>query len=259
MDSIKLLNIDFSYSKNGNTQFSISDLNFEIQSGDFISILGPNGSGKSTLIKIIANILKPSKGTRTLNNLVYEKISKRNFAKHVAYVPQSSSTNFPFSIFEIVMMGRSPYLNFMGIHKKNDEELVNKTLELFEIDHLKNKGITEVSGGEAQRALIARAIVQNPKIILLDEPNTHLDVKHQLSIFNTLAELNRKKKLTVLTISHDLNLSNRFSSRIVLMKDGEIIYNSSPDKALTEENICKIFDVKAEIISGINNNIINLY
>ncbi len=122
------------------------------------------------------------------------------------------------------------------------------TLDLLEISHLKNKGINEVSGGESQRALIARAIVQNPKILLLDEPNSHLDIKHQLSIYNLLLELNKTKNLTVITISHDLNLSNHYSNRALLMDNGKILFDSIPDDILTEENILKVFGIEAEII-----------
>jgi ABC-type cobalamin/Fe3+-siderophores transport system ATPase subunit len=261
MEIIKLNNISFRYSEKSNINtFFLENLDFTVSKGDFISILGPNGSGKSTLLKIIANILKPSIGERTLYNQTYSKIKRTDFAKNVAFVPQNSSTNFPYSVYEIVMMGRSPYLNFLGMEDEIDHKYVLDTLELLEISHLKQKGINEVSGGEAQRALIARAIVQKPKILLLDEPNTHLDIKHQLSIFNLLREFNTKNELTIITISHDLNFSNYFSNRAVLMKDGEILYDSSPEAILTEQNIKEVFDVDSKLIvtSNKNNSVISL-
>lgn len=261
MEIIKLRDISFRYSESNDTdQFFLKNLNFTVNKGDFISILGPNGSGKSTLLKIIANILTISKGETRLYNKEYSSIKRTDFAKNVAFVPQNSNTNFPYSVYEIVMMGRSPYLNFLGIENKIDHELVSETLELLEISHLKQKGINEVSGGEAQRALIARALVQNPQILLLDEPNSHLDIKHQLSIFNLLHKLNKEKDLTVINISHDLNFSNHFSNRAVLMKSGKILFDSTPNQILNKKNILEVFGVNAEIIreNDSNSSIIRL-
>ena len=167
MQIIELSDISFSYSAvNGSKGFSINGLNFTAEKGEFISILGPNGSGKSTLLKIIANIFTISSGKAYLFSRNYSQYKRSEFAKLLAFVPQNSGTNFPFSIYEIVMMGRSPYLNFMGIEKSEDQKLVMDTLDLLGISHLKNKGINEVSGGEAQRALIARALVQQPQIAI---------------------------------------------------------------------------------------------
>lgn len=248
MAIITLSNISFRYSENNEFKnFTIENLDLSIEKGEFISIMGPNGSGKSTLIKIIANILEPIQGKTHLFNKQYKNFKRNDFAKHVAFVPQNSGTNFPYSLYEIVMMGRSPYLNFMGMETKKDHELVMETLEILEIDHLKDKGINEVSGGEAQRSLIARAIVQQPEILLLDEPSTHLDIKHQLTIFQLLKEFNIQKKLTILLISHDLNLSYNYSSRVLMMKAGKILYDSSPKEILTEENIMDVFGVKSQI------------
>ena len=206
MEIIKLSNISFSYPEtNGSDGFSIIDLDFSVTERDFVSILGPNGSGKSTLLKIVANIIEPHQGSTYLFSKKYFEYSRVEFARQIAFVPQNSGTNFPFSLFEIVMMGRSPYLNFMGIENLEDHKLVMDTLELLEISHLKNKGINEVSGGEAQRALIARAIVQQPKILLLDEPNTHLDIKHQLAIYDLLRNLNQTQNITIIIVSHQMH------------------------------------------------------
>jgi iron complex transport system ATP-binding protein len=261
MEILELNNINFSYTEKDNpNNFSLSAINLKIYAGDFISVLGPNGCGKSTLLKLIANILKPTSGVTKIYGEPFSSIKRREFAKNVAFVPQNSGTNFPYSIYEIVMMGRSPYLNFLGIEDQIDRKLVLDTLDLLEISHLKNKGINEVSGGEAQRALIARAIVQNPKILLLDEPNSHLDIRHQLSIYNLLQELNITKNLTVVTISHDLNLSNYYSSRAILMNDGNILFDSIPEDILTTKNILEVFGIEAEIFESreSKNNFISL-
>jgi iron complex transport system ATP-binding protein len=247
MNLINLKNLSFEYLQNGSNNFQLENLSLAINYRDFISILGPNGSGKSTLVKIIANIIKPQHGKRALHNKNYSEIARREFAKEIAFVPQNMSVNFPYSVYEIVMMGRSPHLNFFGMEKSRDHELVTSTLKQLEIFHLKDKGINEVSGGEAQRALIARAFVQKPKILLLDEPNAHLDVKHQLSIFKLLFKMNNEEGLTIVNISHDLNLAQQFSSRIILMKEGKILFDDKPSIVLNEYNIKTVFDVNSKI------------
>jgi iron complex transport system ATP-binding protein len=249
MKIITLKNISYRYEETSSeSSFKINDLNFVVNTSDFITIMGPNGSGKSTLLKLIANLITPDSGEIYLDSKNYNSLSRIEFAKKISFVPQISKIFFSYSVYEIVMMGRTPHLNFYGIENKNDHQKVMEVLQLLEIDHLKNKGINEVSGGEAQRALIARAFVQEPRIMLLDEPNAHLDIKHQVSIFNILLKLNLEFKLTVILISHDLNLANFFSKRIILMKSGEIKFDSIPEKVLTEENIRSIFGIQSSII-----------
>ncbi|MBK8945942.1 MAG: ABC transporter ATP-binding protein [Ignavibacteriae bacterium] len=248
MNFLELLNIDFKYEKNSPyTFFSISELNLKVNAGEFITVLGPNGSGKSTLLKLIANLLIPNNGQIFLDNKNYNKYERKEFAKIVSFVPQINKMFFQFSVYEIVMMGRTPYQNIFGIENEIDKEKVNNVLELLEIDHIKNKGINEVSGGEAQRALIARALIQDPKIILLDEPNAHLDIKHQVAIFNILKKLNDEFKLTVMLISHELNLASHFSKRILLMNKGKIEFDAKPNEVLTEQNIKSIFKINSSI------------
>ncbi len=249
MNIIQLKRIFFKYEEMTNESFfQIKNLNFNINSSDFITIMGPNGSGKSTLLKLIANLVEPNSGEILLESKHYKSIKRNEFAKKISFVPQISKIFFPYSVYEIIMMGRAPHLNFYGIEDESDHSKVMETMELLKIDHLRNKGINEVSGGEAQRALIARALVQEPKIMLLDEPNAHLDIKHQVSIFNILRKLNLDFSLTVILISHDLNLANFFSNRIVLMKNGEIKFDSIPKESLTEDNIRSIFGIQSSIM-----------
>ena len=249
MPLVELKNICFSYnsSSKDEPEFQLSDIHLTIDNGEFISVLGPNGSGKSTLLKVITGLLNPAQGSISLDGQDYRNVSRKNLARVIAFVPQSSLTIFPFSIYEIVMMGRTPYLNMFGYEKKEDRDMVMEAIDLVDIAHLKNKGINEVSGGEAQRAFIARAIVQQPRLILLDEPNSHLDIKHQLSIFNLIKNLNETKGVTVVSVSHDLNLAGYYSSRVILMKDGKIAEDDRTDTILTKENIQKVFEVNSDI------------
>lgn len=247
MSLIELSNIEFSYHPGNGDQFKLDEISAAIEAGEFLVILGPNGSGKSTLLKIISGTLKPGNGIVNLKNKDLKKYSVKEIARLIAFVPQDTFTIFPFSVYEIVMMGRTPYLDMFGIENEEDHKIVEETLELVGISHLKHKGINEVSGGEAQRAFLARALVQQPKIILLDEPNAHLDIKHQIAFFDLLKKLNREEGLTVIAISHDLNLSAYYSERAILMRQGKIFMDDVKTKVLTEENIQKVFGVKTVV------------
>lgn len=248
MPLIELSNISFSYKQSAQIpNFSLEDINLLVNKGDFISILGPNGCGKSTLLKLIARLLKPREGKISFSDVEYEKIPIKSFTKKLAFVPQITYSIYPFSVFEVVMMGRTPYLNLMGFERGEDIAVVEKTLEKVGISHLMNKGINEISGGEAQRAFIARALVQKPETILLDEPNAHLDIEHQMEIFNLLKFLNENENLTVIAVSHDLNLVGLFSERAVLMKNGKILLDSDKKSILTESNIKEIFNVNSVV------------
>ncbi|MBN1639077.1 MAG: ABC transporter ATP-binding protein [Ignavibacteriales bacterium] len=241
--------IEFSY----NNSFSMKDISLKIKSTEFISILGPNGSGKSTLLKILSGLLTQSDGIRLFKGKSYSSYNHKELAQLIGYVPQITSSIFPFSIYEVVMMGRTAYLNYFGIEKLNDRKIVNDTLERLNISHLRNKGINEVSGGEAQRAYIARALVQQPKLLLLDEPNAHLDIKHQISIFNILAELNKELGLTIIAVSHDINLVSNYTERIILMKEGKIFLDDKKSKVLLKKNLKSVFNVETEIIKNDEN------
>lgn len=252
---LELKGINFKYG-NPNSTFELRDINLEIFSGEFAAILGPNGSGKSTLLSIILGELQPSRGKIQFSNKNYGEYSRKEIAKRISFVPQKYYSVYPFSIYEIVAMGRTPYLNFLGFEKEEDIIKIDEALELVGISHLKNNSINSVSGGEAQRAFIARALVQDPDLILLDEPNAHLDLEHQISIFDLLKTLNMEKKLTILMVSHDINLSANYSRRLILMKDGKIYLDADNSTVLTEENIKLVFNVNAKVFNyGSNINV----
>lgn len=249
---LRLKDIRFKYD-NGQDDFELSDINLEIESGEFVTILGPNGSGKSTLLNLILGDLIPAEGEILFNRKGYSSYSRKEIAKRVSFVPQRYYSVYPFSVYEIVAMGRTPYLNLLGFEREEDVQKISNALELVGISHLKNKSINSVSGGEAQRAFIARAIVQEPELILLDEPNAHLDLEHQISIFNLLKSLNDEKRLTILMVSHDLNLAGCYSKRIILMKSGNIFMDAEKSLVLTEKNISNVFKVNSKIYRDGNN------
>lgn len=255
MSLIELSNIEFSYRElKSNSDFSLSGINLVINDGDFLSILGPNGSGKSTLIKLITGYLEPQNGEIILDGIHLKNYKRKEIAKKIAYVPQIPTSIYPFSVYEIIAMGRFPYLGMSGFEKNEDREIINNVIELMELSHLANKGINEISGGEAQRAFIGRALVQQPKILLLDEPNAHLDIKHQISIFNLINKLNDQDGITIVTVMHDLNLTSLYSSRVVMLKNGRIFLDEKVNDALIPEKIKSVFEVDVEITTNLNDN-----
>ncbi len=244
---IELKELSFKY--NGSS-FSLSGINLQIKEGEFISVLGPNGSGKSTLLKLIGGFLKPFAGEVKISGVDVRNISPKERAKRIAYVPQNTITSYPFTVYEIVAMGRAPYLGLLGYERENDSAVIRDAMERMGIASIADKPITGISGGEMQRAFIARALAQEPEVILLDEANAHLDVKHQISIYKTLKELNEEKKTTVIFVSHDFNLPARFSERAVLLEKGKIFADDKIKNVLTAENIFKVFGVKSVVLKN---------
>jgi len=260
MAFLELKNVSFSYgAKRRIKTEALKNINFSIEKKDFLAVLGPNGSGKSTLIKVIAGLLKPQAGEVSLSGQNVKEIQPRTLAKTLAYVPQFSGSVFPYSVYEIAAMGRNPFLNAWGFEDPHDKEIVEESLRLVGIYELRNKGINEISGGEAQRAFIARALAQEPEFILLDEPNAHLDVKHQVSIFNLLRNLNSEKNLTIAAISHDFNLAAHYCRTAAILNKGSMEITGNIEEVLTKENIKRIFGIDAGIkqTDGVLSIVIN--
>ena len=206
---VHLINIDFKYTgSQRNSNFALSNFNYVINAGEFISILGPNGSGKSTLIKLITGYLEPHKGRITLKGKNLNEFDRKDIAKIIAYVPQIPNSIYPFSIYEIVAMGRFPYLDFTGFEKESDKKIIKNVLDLMELSHLINKGINEVSGGEAQRVKLATELSKvstGNTLYVLDEPTTGLhfeDVRILLGVLNKLVE----KGNTIVVVEHNLDV-----------------------------------------------------
>lgn len=239
----RIENLFFRY----NSHYQISDINFQIKAGEILGIIGPNGCGKTTLIKLLCNLLKAESGNILLFDKNINKINGNDLAKTIAYVPQNVEIIFPFTVFEVVLMGRAPYLSGIGFEKENDYKIANDLIEELDIKGIMHKPYNTLSGGEKQRVSIARALCQEPKIILLDEPNAHLDISHQLEIFNFIKKLNDDKKVTVISVSHDLNLASFFFDKILCMKDGKVITSGSPNEVMTKENIRSLFETEVEV------------
>ncbi len=250
MDSIvNIKNLSFKYDKID----ILKRITLEVVTGNFISILGPNGSGKTTLLKNISSTLKPNNGSILIEMQDIRKIKHKELAKKLAVVHQSTEVHFDFSVYNVVMMGRFPYLKRFQSESKKDEEIVKEAMLNTSTWHLKDKSINEISGGEKQRVVIARALTQQPKVLLLDEPISHLDIKYQIEILDLCKRLNKEQNITVITTLHDINMASRYSDYIVLLKEGNIKEVDVPHKTLTEENIEEVYGIKVELINRNND------
>jgi len=225
----------------------LSDINFSIKSEEILGIIGPNGSGKTTLVKLLANILKPESGKVSLFGKDVAKFNQNELAKTVAYVPQNVEIIFPFTVLEVVLMGRSPYIKGLGFENEKDYEIASKIIEDLDIKNIMHKPYNSLSGGEKQRVSIARALCQMPSVILLDEPNAHLDISHQYEIFNFMKNLNKEKNVTIISVSHDLNLASIYFDRILVLKNGKIASSGNPNEVLTKEHIKEVFNTNVEV------------
>jgi len=215
------------------------------EKGKVTAVLGANGSGKSTLLKVLDKILKPFKGTVYINGRELKDFSRKELAKYVAYLPQRTDFVPYFSVFEVILLGRKPYISFEPTEE--DLLIVEKLIKDFGLEPFAFRKILELSGGELQKVLIARAMAQKPQILLLDEPVNHLDPKNQIEILGILKRLTQDMALVNITVLHDLNLALRFSDYFVFMKDGRI-YSEGDVNIVTESLIKEIFDIHVELV-----------
>jgi len=234
MDSkLEVSSLSFKY----DNKSILNNLSFNIKEGEFVSVIGPNGSGKSTLLKCITNINRPNKGFVSIEEKAIDEYKAKELAKKVAVVPQDTFIDFDFTVFDIVIMGRSPYLGRFERESEEDYRITKEALESTNTLELMNRKISQLSGGERQRVIIARALAQKPDIILLDEPTSHLDINHQMEVLSLLKKLNKEKKMTLLLVIHDINLAARFSDRLILLKDGKILSIGTPNEVITPQNM----------------------
>ena len=219
----------------------LDHLSFSVQKGIFFIIIGPNGSGKTTLLKIIAGILKPQNGNLEILGLSFDQYSRKALAQTIAFVPQTFPVDFPFTVTELVLMGRSPYLGILGLEKEKDLEIAQQALAFTGVDHLSHRKLDQLSGGEQQRVFIARAICQQPKVILLDEPTATLDLAHQIRLMDLMEKLKQEKGVTVVMVSHDVNLAATYGDHLLLLNKGRIVRLGNPADVLTFQILEEVY------------------
>ncbi len=230
------------------TRAVLNGLDLRVNRGEWLAVVGPNGSGKSTLVRAISRALKPASGRILLNGREISRLSARDLARQMAVVAQDTTVGFDFTVEEIVMLGRLPYLSKLRGETERDRAAVRRALLATGTDQLARRSVTQLSGGERQRVMIARALAQEPSLLILDEPTAHLDISHQVEILDLCRRLNRQEGLTVLAVLHDLNLAAQYADRILLMKDGCRYAEGPPGDLLTEANILGVYGSRVKVI-----------
>lgn len=219
----------------------LHDVTIELGSSEFAAVIGPNGSGKTTLLRAMSRIPMTRSGDILLDNKDIYSVAAREFATRVAVVPQDTLVAFDFTVLEIVLMGRSPRLGRFAIEGARDTEIALEALTRTGTAHLKNRQINALSGGERQRVLVARALAQEPDVLLLDEPTSHLDISFQFEIMDLVKSLNRERGMTVLAVLHDLNLASQYCDRLIMIGQGRVQADGSPDDVITADNIRRVY------------------
>ncbi len=227
---------NLSYTINGTT--ILHDLTFAVSQGEYLSIIGPNGAGKTTLLQLCNRIRRGGTGDIRLQGKLLMRYKQREVAQIISYVPQASGLQFPFTVYEFVLMGRYPYLHPLTAAGEKDRKVVDEALEMTGTEAIMNRTMNSLSGGEQQKALIAAALAQDTPLLLLDEPTTFLDPPHQAEIFSLLDRINREKKVTVISVMHDLNNAVLTSHTIMGIRAGEIQY-IGPADGLTENGVLR--------------------
>jgi iron complex transport system ATP-binding protein len=240
--AIRTDNLTFAYKDKS----VLDGVSLSIERGEMVGILGPNGSGKTTLLKIFSAVLR-GRGEVKLNGRSIETYGKRELSRLFAMVPQESQVLFPYTVAEIVLMGRASYHSPFALEGRKDLEVARASMKLTDSLPFSDRYLHELSGGEKQRVIIARALAQEPQILLLDEPSAFLDLKHQVQVFELMRRLNRERGLTIVAALHDLNLAALFFPRLVLLRDGRIYRDGSPREVLTEKTIDEVYGIRVRV------------
>ncbi|MCK9277616.1 MAG: ABC transporter ATP-binding protein, partial [Methanoculleus sp.] len=237
MKPVEVIGIDVSYG----AKKVLEAISLHAERGEILGIIGPNGAGKTTLVKAMSRIVSPENGEIYLNARSLDSFSFRELAQQVAVVPQGISISFDYTVRDIVMMGRHPYIERLSSGTSRDLEICDRAMQLANVTHLAGSSVNAISGGERQRVLIARALAQEPKILLLDEATSNLDISHRIEILNIIRSLTGK--ITVISVFHDLNLAAYYCDRLIVLKDRRVYAVGPPEDVLTTETIRAVFGI----------------
>ncbi|MFP4393174.1 MAG: ABC transporter ATP-binding protein [Desulfohalobiaceae bacterium] len=237
-EAVRLQGVSFAYER----QNVLDGISFQVRKGDFLAVLGPNGSGKSTLLKAMDSQIQIQQGSIRLLGRDIKEYSARELAREVALVLQQSPVASGFTVQETVLMGRFPYQGLLGLEGRRDLEVARQAMQSTKVEHLRKRKLNQLSGGELQRVLLARALCQEPRIILLDEPTSSLDPAHQVRIMDLLERLHQEQELTVIMVVHDLNLAALYAQQMLLMREGRAFCQGRPQEVLNFKNLEQVFD-----------------
>ncbi len=220
----------------------LQEVSLGLEPGSFLGLVGPNGSGKTTLLRLAAGLLKPTTGRVTLDGRPMERMNRGEIARRLALLPQNPNLPAPFTAWEVVMMGRTPFRGFLARESATDRAITERAMELARCRHLADRRMEDLSGGERQRVMVARALAQQPEVLLLDEPTTHMDLKHQIAITELVAEL-VQGGLTAAGVFHDLNLAASYCTHLAVLSRGRLVAVGSPVEVLTPSLVSEVFQV----------------
>ncbi len=225
----------------------LENINLDVYKGEILTILGPNGSGKTTLIKCIVGLLNSDRGEIKLDGIPINNLSIRDRAKIISYLPQENSLHFPFSVFNVVLMGRTPYVGILKKPMPYDIEVAWMSIDILDIRNLAEKTFISLSGGEKKLVMIARTLAQGTKILILDEPTNHLDFKNQFIILNKIKYIAKQKNICVVMSLHDPNLARIFSDKVLMIKNGKAAAYGMAKDIITEKNLNNVYDIEIDV------------
>jgi iron complex transport system ATP-binding protein len=223
----------------------LRDISVTLRAGELVGLIGPNGAGKSTLLRVLGGLLRDARGGIMLSGRALKSHSAREIAHMVGYVPQSTAMDFAFTVREIVMMGRSPYLGRFQLEGAEDRRIADEAMRMMHVSEFADRFVNTLSGGERQRVFVARALAQQPRILLLDEPTANLDVRHQIDLLGLIKHLAHDEGLGIIAAIHDLDHAANFCDRIVLLHEGRLLADDTPEAVLTPQNLAAAFGVQA--------------
>ena len=249
--AIEVNNLSFSFG-NGDILYSVS---FNVKEGEYVSVVGPNGAGKTTLLKNIMRILRGGRGNIKLKGADIKDFSQRELAKKLCYFPQPDGRNYPFSVREFILMGKYPYLNPFSRVTLEDENEADEVLESVHMRPFKDRDMNTLSAGERQKVMIAASLIQKAEIFLLDEPTTFLDPKHEEEINRILKRLNRERNITIVSVTHNLNMAAILSEKILALKEGRVVYFGSSADFMEQGILSSIYEKQFELMAHPDKNI----
>jgi iron complex transport system ATP-binding protein len=231
----------------------LTDISMHVSKGETVALVGPNGAGKTTLIKAISGIVKPNDGKIIVNGKNIAQMNEPKRAKEISVVPQAHQLGGAFSVEHTVMLGRTVYMGWLGAPSEKDRELVHWAMSEISIEHLAERRVAELSGGEQQMVLLARSLAQETPVLLLDEPTNHLDLKHKSDLLQLVKRLAKKEGLALLMAIHDLNLVSLFADKVALLVEGKLLHIGSPDEVLTSDNIREAYQAEVDVFRHPDN------
>ena len=242
-EAIRLDGVWFAYDKNP----VLRDLTLSVGEGEVVGLLGPNGSGKSTTLRLLTGALEPQRGSVDVWDRARRSYGRRELAQQVALVPQELQVTFDFLAQDLVMMGRAPYVHWLRGEREDDRTMTRRAMAEVGIRDLALRPYRELSGGEKQRVVLAMALAQDAKILLLDEPTHNLDIRHQSGLFDLVRRINQDRGVTVLAVVHDVNLASLYCDRVVLLRDGRVMEEGPPNAVITVDNLRRCYDAEVHV------------